>query len=786
MNTNEQIPIELVNQLDISVSSVLTFPYFCFFYVLEGTLDAATGSISVSYHKSDLFLVSPGVRAELSSGKSCQLLLLGISAPFMQSHINMSAIPMCNSVLNPDLDFTEIKRLILRIATEYRSRTGQAMNLMGCLYLLMGAMEQLPEARLGKAADSRYARRVQEIANYIDQHYCEPMSLSDLAQEFYLAPQYLSTFFKEHFSTNFKTYLNNKRLFFSLNDLRETQLSINDIALKNGFTSVSAYRKNFEAKYHVTPSQFRKKHKNKQIAPELPGSIPLPELTIDDRKEALHQIIRLDTEKEPEKINHTGAIINIGSASNLLQASYRASLKEFLSGSNIAYVRLQDVLSSSFIPMLLPNFEFYFRNVTTIITFLFELGLTPIIELSRGQFNFALEQGSDDIPRSSTRGQRFFRLLEAFMQHVSSHWPLKRLENWKFEIWMQPGETLEAYADSFVAISTVIRKYIPKAMIGGPGYHKCTTGVSADDFMQYFSGKRIRLDFFSIYLDYRDFDRTHTRTVMSLEKDYLIDTCREIRYSLNKHMPGTPLYATEWSSLYLPNIPLAHSRYQAAFIAHNYLRINRYCDLAGYWLFSDHQFKSMQQMFRSSEFMNGVGLCNADLIPTAAYYAYQLCNRLGNRILTFGTNYCLVLVNEHHYQLLACNYVHPKSPASPEFSDNYSYKKVYSLFTDDSPVYMHFYLDHIKRGLYQIRRHIIDKSSGNMLDVLIGASDHSNIAPEIYLQKIRSTHPDERDYYSKAFLPEIRKIYTKTEGSLCLEAFLVPHAVCLWDVQLQL
>ncbi len=786
MNVNKQIPVELVNRISVTTDSVLTFPYYVFFYILEGSVNITVGVESETYHNGDIFLLPFGIKASLSAGKDCRLLLLGISTDFIQNYLNLSVLPVCNSTLNPALDYLEMKRLVLDISEEYRSRNCSELVILGNLYLLLNELKKLPGTFPKQHSDNRYTQRVQAIANYIDQHYMEPLSLPELAQEFYLAPQYLSTFFKDNFSTNFKNYLNEKRLFYSLRDLRQSKLSINDIALKNGFSSVSAYRKNFEAKYHITPSEFRLRHKNQTSMRDIPGSIPLPELASTERASALRQTYHINVKNEPQTLDHAGRILNIGSASNLLSAEYRKRLEDFVLENAVHYIRIQDVLSSSFIPMLLPDYDFYFRNVTSIITFLFDLNVVPIIEFSRNQFNFSVGPTGHNLSHNVSRSNRFYRLLEAFLQHIYSRWPLNWLNCWKFELWMQPNETLENYAKDLQTIRSVIQNYIPDAALGGPGYHKCSTPVPSAEFMKYFRQHNIRLDFFSAYLDLRDYDTLSTEITMSRNPDYLLKTCLALKEELAQYLPKTPLYATEWSSLFLEGVPLSYSRYQAAFIARNYLGLSRYCELSGYWLFSDRQFQSSQFLHQADSFMDGQGLCTSGMIPTAAFYAYQLCCRLGSKLIDSGNSYWFIQENENHYQLLACHYIHPRNFQSPELASSYSPDKVYSLFPDTPAMHIHFYLDHIKPGIYQIQRYVINETSGNLLDILIGEYTHSNISREVFLQQLRSLHPSERDYYEKAFIPEMRKIYTSAENTLHLETYMMQHCVCLWDIQRQL
>lgn len=96
-----------------------------------------------------------------------------------------------------------------------------------------------------------------QILDYIENHYTDELSLHDLSHVFHMNPEYLSRRFKELFGINFKSYLNEYRLNASLNDVIHSQMSMQDIALKHGFSSVKSFIRIFKSYFHQTPYQYR-------------------------------------------------------------------------------------------------------------------------------------------------------------------------------------------------------------------------------------------------------------------------------------------------------------------------------------------------------------------------------------------------------------------------------------------------------------------------------------------------------------------------------------------------
>ncbi len=788
MITYNRLPIEHLQKTAMSDQDSILLPSYTFCYLTAGTAQISIHDRSDRYHTGDLFLLPPDTEAifQVSDKQNAPVvILLGLAASFVQDSLHASVLPVCNSVLSPEQDYLPLIRLILQIVGEGQDQSPAALSIMGNSYLLLNELHKLSDHFIGAAATDKYTDRVQAISSYIDAHYAETLSLSKLAQAFYLTPQYLSSFFKKNFHKNFKTYLNEIRLFYSLRDLKRTDLSINEVALENGFSSVSSYRKNFEAKYNVTPSAYRarsRKLPETQLLKEqqlslLNGSYSTAPLSVNHRA---------DLEAEPVRSRRADQIINVGAASNLLSSEFRQHLLNHLHSTNSHYIRITDVFSSAFIPMLLPRYEYYYQNMTTVINFLYEHNLLPIIELTRGQFNFPINARYGEDYHVQSSSNRFFHLLEHFLHHILQRMPFSWLSQWKFEIWMKTDETIEDYAERFLHIEQIIHAILPKAAIGGPGYHFSTSALSADKFLLYCRRHAIPLDFFSAYLDLREKSPRTGQVVLSKDPDYLLKQCKKLKQILNLRSPDLPFYITEWTSFYLSGIPIAYTRYQAAFIAKNYLALSQSCDMIGYWLFSD--FKYSASFLQKSLFLDGSGILTSTMIPTASYYVFEMFSQLGGRILASGSDYILIQHSENHYQLLSYYYVHPDHYLAPELQAGEGpFEEIPSMFSEAPAISSQFYLYNMEPGTYRIRRQVIDEKSGNYLEILIAQYEHSNVEKEVFLQNARIPDRTLRTYYMNAFVPEVREFFTSITGStMYLESQLVPQSICLWDIQKQL
>ena len=101
-------------------------------------------------------------------------------------------------------------------------------------------------------------RTITVITRYLQEHLAEEISLSVLAEEFHLNPQYISQLFKNEIGVNFLSYLTNIRMEKAKKLLLSTSLPITDIADKSGYGDYRVFTKVFKKSEGITPSQYRR------------------------------------------------------------------------------------------------------------------------------------------------------------------------------------------------------------------------------------------------------------------------------------------------------------------------------------------------------------------------------------------------------------------------------------------------------------------------------------------------------------------------------------------------
>ena len=108
---------------------------------------------------------------------------------------------------------------------------------------------------------AQWHRNIQDIITIIDDciraQHDEALTLRALAQKLGYSEYYTSRKFRELAGMTLRDYLRLRRLAFALRDVRDTDASILDIAVKYGFSSNEAFTHAFKKAYGVSPSAYR-------------------------------------------------------------------------------------------------------------------------------------------------------------------------------------------------------------------------------------------------------------------------------------------------------------------------------------------------------------------------------------------------------------------------------------------------------------------------------------------------------------------------------------------------
>ncbi|MDD2442707.1 MAG: AraC family transcriptional regulator, partial [Eubacteriales bacterium] len=134
-----------------------------------------------------------------------------------------------NQLLTPDKAFQAIQDAYLRVCLQIRQNYRDSTSIL-----------------------------IKNIQEYIETFYMDPsLSLGKLAGRFGLSEPYLSHIFKERTGENLSNCLERIRINNAHALLSETNMSIDDIALKVGYYSADTFRKAFKRYHGISPAMYR-------------------------------------------------------------------------------------------------------------------------------------------------------------------------------------------------------------------------------------------------------------------------------------------------------------------------------------------------------------------------------------------------------------------------------------------------------------------------------------------------------------------------------------------------
>lgn len=99
-----------------------------------------------------------------------------------------------------------------------------------------------------------------EALSYIEQHYREMISIADIASSAGLSESYFRAVFRANMNISPLEYLNMIRIQKACEIMLHSSDTIENVAFKCGFSTISTFNRNFQKYLHASPMEWRKVH----------------------------------------------------------------------------------------------------------------------------------------------------------------------------------------------------------------------------------------------------------------------------------------------------------------------------------------------------------------------------------------------------------------------------------------------------------------------------------------------------------------------------------------------
>lgn len=167
---------------------------------------------------------------------------------------------------------SEFEDMEISILTGYRDfdYAQQAVNLGVTRFLLkpssMKEIEEAVEVMIENLKKKRILVEPHEKANsfivknamkYIDEHYNEKLTLSEVAEKIYVSQWHLSKLLNKEMQKSFSEILNDTRIKYAKRLLEDSSLRIGDVARKVGFLDFSHFSRVFKKIEGISANEYR-------------------------------------------------------------------------------------------------------------------------------------------------------------------------------------------------------------------------------------------------------------------------------------------------------------------------------------------------------------------------------------------------------------------------------------------------------------------------------------------------------------------------------------------------
>lgn len=230
------------------------------FAVFKGDIDFFINSEEHSLHPGEFMLVNSNEIHSIQAPHANETIVLQIPLKIFESYYTEENY--IRFTHNARLQDPMIANMVEGIFHTYSAhKPGYELNVQSqffmLLYVLVTSYRET-DVNPDLVKCSRKLNKLSTITGYIADNYTKEMSLESLAGVFGYSPAYLSRMFQKYAMTNYKTYLQNIRVEYAYKELMNTEHTISDVALNNGFPNSKAFSKAFKKKYGILPSAYRK------------------------------------------------------------------------------------------------------------------------------------------------------------------------------------------------------------------------------------------------------------------------------------------------------------------------------------------------------------------------------------------------------------------------------------------------------------------------------------------------------------------------------------------------
>ncbi len=236
---------------------------------LENSYTVRLGDHKIILNNGDIIIICPGVIHSLEAPEHGERIIF--QAEISMFHL-IKEMESVLSLISPVLTVTpanapdihrELQKLLLKIAEEYTQNNPLSEPAIYAslleLFVLIGRSytENTDRFDTHNQKQKEYTEKFISICNYINEHCTEDLTLDEIAERAGFSKYHFTRLFKQFTDVTFYRYLNQKRIACAERLLTNPEISVTEVALQCGYSSLSAFLRMFKLIKQCTPTEFR-------------------------------------------------------------------------------------------------------------------------------------------------------------------------------------------------------------------------------------------------------------------------------------------------------------------------------------------------------------------------------------------------------------------------------------------------------------------------------------------------------------------------------------------------
>ena len=159
-------------------------------------------------------------------------------------------------------EYLEIKKMVEEMEKEFaEKKIGYRSILNGYSRILFSKiLRKIKNSGSDIELQTYIDRIASECLDYINEKCFGKITLQEIAEHTFYNPAYFSRIFKEQVGVNLTDYIKKKRIGEAARLLCDSDLKIEEIMHRVGYTDKNHFYKNFKEIYDMTPASYRKKN----------------------------------------------------------------------------------------------------------------------------------------------------------------------------------------------------------------------------------------------------------------------------------------------------------------------------------------------------------------------------------------------------------------------------------------------------------------------------------------------------------------------------------------------